>query len=368
MTIDANMNIGTAVQSQYFSRPADQRFSSLADLEASVASRRARTVDTIAPLEKTSLAKIGSSVGLQLPGAPVAVPTYHAFGQLASRLGAPAGYLRGLPTELALANLRHGMMARGDSVGEALKMMVVDPSDDEPADASPRLTAVTGETYGRIWDADVVAMVRGIVDASGGQFFCPPEWGGKAGGLYASDDDVFMFQISGGSIVDGGGERDQLHRGFYCWNSEVGKSTMGIAAFLFRQVCGNYGIHGIEQAQFLKIRHTSGGPARFAAEAGPHLQRFLESSVKPLEDSIKVAKGKALPHVDEQLKFAKDHAITRGEWARAKAHAEAEEGQFASVWDAYNGLTAAARVLAHADARADLSARAGKMLDRVTQA
>ena len=45
-----------------------------------------------------------------------------------------------------------------------------------------------------------------MVDMSGGALFNPREWGGKPGGLYASDSDCFLFFIDGGSLVDGGGE------------------------------------------------------------------------------------------------------------------------------------------------------------------
>src|SRR6476469_9509638 len=74
------------VSSEWFSRPADQRYLSLNEL--------ARTVCDRAERSRTRLA-------LMLPGSdtPVA-PTHWSFGQLASQVGAPAAYLRQLPAAL----------------------------------------------------------------------------------------------------------------------------------------------------------------------------------------------------------------------------------------------------------------------------
>lgn len=362
-TIDLS-GISSAVQTQWATRPADQRFETLDALAASVHSRRARTCDTVRELPTLDLVSSPRQpLGINLLGATTE-PTYHAFGQLASLVKAPAPYLRTLPTDLVLANLRHGLKTRGKS-DDALRFMIIDPAEDAPDDAPTELAAITSTTYGRIWDADVVAATQEIVAATGGTFYNPKEWGGKPGGLYASREDVFMFLIDGGSIVDGGGERDQLHRGFFVWNSEVGKSSMGLAAFCFRWVCGNYGIHGIEQAKLVRIRHTSGGPDRFVAEAIPALREYVNSSAKPLEQAIRKAKTVMLPPADEQLEHFRKFGITRGELAKAKMLAETEEGQFGTAWDAFNGLTAAAQMLAHVDARVDLSRRAGKYLETV---
>src|SRR5437764_645369 len=49
-------------------------------------------------------------LSLVLPGAPEPVaPTHWSFGQLASLVGAPAGYLRQLPAPIAGINLQYGL-------------------------------------------------------------------------------------------------------------------------------------------------------------------------------------------------------------------------------------------------------------------
>ena len=89
------------VSSEWFSRPADERFLSLSDLFASVKGRaersRTRTFESAAVRVEASRDNT-ERLSLVLPDAtePVA-PTHWSFGQLATLVGAPAAYLRQLP-------------------------------------------------------------------------------------------------------------------------------------------------------------------------------------------------------------------------------------------------------------------------------
>lgn len=371
--------VSSLAQRQYFSRPADQRFEDIDSLEAKVLDRRNRAIEFDTDIKRFKFANDnGTIVAVARSVDEPAVPTHYSFGQTAGLVGAPAGWLRDLgqagQTDLVVSNLNAGLALRKD---EGVKAYLVDAAD--PEEGRPELRAVTSQTYGRIWDADVVAATRRILDAHP-EFDNPKEWGGKRGGLYASDRDVFLFYIDGGSIVDGGadllngGDRDQLHRGFIVFNSEVGTSTFGIAAFLFRYVCGNHMIHGIEGTKLLKIRHTSGGPARFVNEAIPALTEYVRASAKPIETAVRAAKTLLLPAWTEGAKdnpfqsFFLAKGFTKAEIKRAKAYAEAEEGGSQTLWQVQQGFTRAARDLAFIDARTDLERRAGKLLDLVKDA
>lgn len=101
------------VSSEWFSRPADQRYLSLSQLHASVHNRtersRTRTVESAAIRVEASSGD-PERLALMLPGAAVpAMPTHWSFGQLASLVGAPASYLRQLPAPLAAINLQYGL-------------------------------------------------------------------------------------------------------------------------------------------------------------------------------------------------------------------------------------------------------------------
>ena len=103
------------VSSEWFSRPADERYLSLSDLFASVRGRaersRTRTVESAA-IRVEANRDNADRLALMLPGSetPV-VPTHWSFSQLSALVGAPAAYLRQLPAPLAGMNLQYGLTA-----------------------------------------------------------------------------------------------------------------------------------------------------------------------------------------------------------------------------------------------------------------
>lgn len=241
------------------------------------------------------------------------------------------------------------------------------------------LQAVTSTTYSRIWDADCVLAVERLVEKSGGKFNNPPAYasrrmgdaskGIERAGLYASDRDVFMFMIDGGSLLEGG-DRAQLHRGFFCWNSEVGSRVFGLTTFLFNAVCGNHIIWGMQDVNELTIRHTKNGPTRFDVEAAPLLLSYANASALPEQQAIKRAIEYIVVPQDQQKEqfevvnsFVNRHAkFTKAAVRSAIDFAKAEEGDCRTLWHVVQGLTAYARGFDFIDARVDLETRAGSLL------
>jgi len=342
---------------EWSSRPADQRFETLDDLEAMVTDRRARSSEWTVPLSKVVVSADADN-GVVVNGAVVPMrPNNWAFGQLCRAAGAPAGFLRDLTAETTAKALNEKL---ANAASDDHQFMAIERQDEM------ELASITSPTYGRVWDALLVAEVKKIVERTNGAFFNPKDWSGRPSGLYGSDRDVFMFLIDGGSIVDGGGERDQLHRGFYVWNSEVGRTSIGISTFLFRGCCGNHTIWGAEQVVEMRFRHSLRAPERLAAEMLPAIGTYVTSSVGPVEAAVKRAKAYEIPTKLEDLQaFALRFGISKLELASAVALAEREEGRCASAWELAQGLTAFARQKTWVDARVDLERRAGQMLDAV---
>ena len=129
------------VSSEWFSRPADERYLSLSDLYAVVHGRtersRTRTVESAAIRVEASRDD-AERLELMLPGsdAPIA-PTHWSFGQLGGLVGAPAAYLRQLPAPLAGINL-HGLTSHR---AEQVKLPEIE-------DGRIELRAVTVPDYG----------------------------------------------------------------------------------------------------------------------------------------------------------------------------------------------------------------------------
>jgi hypothetical protein len=243
---------------------------------------------------------------------------------------------------------------------------------------------VTSTTYGRVWDSQLVEAAMSIRERTGGRFFNPKDWSGKPSGLYASDRDVFIFLVDGGSIVEPGDDRDRMNRGVIMWNSETGDRTFGLMTFLFRVVCGNHMIWDATNVTQMIMKHSSGAPDRFASEATPRLLNYANASVAPVVDQVTRARSirlRDLVNLPGQSITATDKI--GDEWARefaarpgikglkftvsevrdALKFARAEEGQAATLWDLFNGFTASARGIEYTNDRVDLELRAGKLME-----
>jgi hypothetical protein len=101
------------VSSEWFSRPADERYLSLSELFADVRGRaersRTRTVESAA-IRVEANRDDAERLAFVLPGEESSlVPSHWSFGQLASLVGAPATYLRQLPAPLAGINIQYGL-------------------------------------------------------------------------------------------------------------------------------------------------------------------------------------------------------------------------------------------------------------------
>lgn len=367
------------VSSEWFSRPDDEKFLSLSELFASVKGRaersRTRTVESAAIRVEASR-DAAERLALVLPDAeaPVA-PTHWSFGQLASLVGAPAAYLRQLPAPLAGINLQYGLT---NHRAEQVKTL-------ETGDGRTELRAVTGPDYGRIYDHELVAAVQriagngtgdtrwkvpGVLDWSTGVYNPNVDVTKDTTTLYASDRDVFLFLVDDLNPIEAGtlpdGSPDLYFRGFYCWNSEVGAKTLGIASFFLRAVCQNRNLWGVEDFQEISIRHSKYAASRFAHEAAPALTRFADSSPAPFIEGIRAARERIVARTDEdRTDFLRKRGFGKAETAKIVETVLVEEGHPPeSVFDFVQGITALARGKPQQDARLDLEGRAKKLLER----
>jgi len=219
-------------------------------------------------------------------------PTHWSFGQLASLVGAPATYLRQLPAPLAAINLQYELTSHR---AELIKTLEVE-------DGRVELRAVTGPDYGRIYDHELVTAVQriagngtgdtrwkvpGVLDWSTAIYNPHVDITRNTTTLYASDRDVFLFLVDDLNPIEAGrlpdGSSDLYFRGFYCWNSEVGAKTLGIASFYLRAVCQNRNLWGVEDFEEITIRHSKFAASRFAHRSGTRAQsvcQFLNHAVR----------------------------------------------------------------------------------------
>jgi hypothetical protein len=368
------------VSSEWFSRPDDERYLSLSALYAAV---RARTDRATARTVETRTLRVEASrdnaerLALIVPGReePIA-PTHWSFGQMCSLVGAPAGYMRQLPAPLAGINMQHGLLSHR---AELVKTLEAD-------DGRIELRAVTGPDYGRIWDHELVAAVMKIAgEGTGDTRWKVPgllDWSTMTHNpfvevtkdtttLYASDRDVFLFLVDDAHPIEAGrlpnGDPDLYFRGFYCWNSEVGSKTLGMASFYLRAVCMNRNIWGAEGFEEMSIRHSKFASHRFAHQAAPALERFATSSPAPFLAGIRAAREQIVARKDDDREnFLRRRGFSRAETEKIITTVLEEEGRPPeSIFDFVQGITALARAKPHQDARLELEGKAAKLLSSV---
>src|SRR5262245_52816316 len=218
-----------AASHQWRNRPADERFTSLIDMQEHFDRIRAESrqcVSSTRRIEARPIELEGFEIVADKVDGPV-TPTHHAFGQVAQLAKAPAGYLRTLPAPIAADCLNYGLRFNRD---------IDDVGLLTHHNGSDMLRAATGPNYGRIWNADVLTtMVSRFGDGVTGQWKVPGEFGKdvvvtKANTtLFAGDRDMFVFLADERNRIEmpnrRGGKPGMLARGFFIWNSEVGDKT-----------------------------------------------------------------------------------------------------------------------------------------------
>lgn len=350
---------------QWASRPDDQRFTSLIELDAFVtdtaSNSRARCISTrrisVAPVENTKhrgLMAVGENGNAHL--------TNWSFGQLATLAKAPAGYLRTLPSEMAADCINHGLQYARE-VSDIGVLLYKNGGE-------PELRAATGPNYGRIWNRTITnQLVDRFGDGLTGDFRVPGEFGKAVEvnkqntTLYASDRDMFVFLADEINRIEVPNRRDgkagSLARGFFIWNSEVGSSTFGIGTFLFDYVCMNRIVWGASGYEEIKIRHTAKAPDRWLEEAAPALEAYANSSTNSITLAIEHAQAKRIDDVDAFLNKRFSRSVTSQIKA---AHMSDEQRPIETLWDAATGVTAYARSIDFQDERVMIEREGGKIL------
>jgi hypothetical protein len=352
------MDVISTVSQQWASRPNDERYLSLADLFGAVSKRRQASACYDIATEHLSVIAPDDSMELELVdaarGRHLGALNHWSFGQLCAAAGASASYLRKLPSALAAPCLEWNLS--NDAERSDAKVLT---RDDGQLTAS-----VQSPTYGRIWDAEVVSAVMSRLG---------PEWKVPAASyassnpklastLYASDRDVFLFLVNEERPIEVGNE--SLFRGIYLWNSEVGSATFGMATMLYRFVCDNRNIWGPADFREIRVRHTSGGPARFMAQAVPQLRAYADASTHETVKAINAAQNREVGRDPKSVRdWLTSKGFTKSLSDRAQANAESSGLNPRSIWGLVQGLTDEAHRIGHTNDRVDLERKAGALLD-----
>lgn len=382
---------------QWATRPAEERFWDLNEMLTATRAIHTQAREASVPLTELRVEAAGEDLRLIGKQGVPATLSHFAFGQLAARSHAPAGYLRGLPATLAAQNLNHGLKVLGNENNSKARLLFHN-------NGSLVLRAATSERYSRIWNDALVERVMEIMPD--GWRPPPARPAGIAGertrqatsadvsrlsqhlglavqegdtiapaGLCASDKDMFMFMINEENPIDDGTPHP-LFRGMMLWNSEVGDMSLGGMAFLLKGVCGNLIAHSATNVFEFNFRHVGKVQSRSNNALQIELKRYTESSSNDQEAVIKQAKVKVLgvskqDVIDAVLGFARTKKLvgmTEALLGQAYVAAEQHRDWYGvgpnTVYGMVNGLTEVSqKVTKHTDERTALDRAAGRVLE-----
>ena len=284
------------VSSEWFSRPADERYLSLSELARSVRDRaersRTRVVESGDPgrgePQRPGAAGAGAAGrGRARRADALELRPARQPGRRAGRLSAPASRAarRHQPAIRPDLPPRRADQDAGDR-GRPRRNCAPSPARTTAAStttnwsrrcsASPATAPATRAGRCRACSTGRPAIYNPRVDITK-----------DTTTLYASDRDVFLFLVDDLNPIEAGrlpdGSPDLYFRGFYCWNSEVGAKTLGMASFYLRAVCQNRNLWGVEDFEEITIRHSKYAAIRFAHEAAPaltQLRQFLAAALR----------------------------------------------------------------------------------------
>jgi hypothetical protein len=371
---------------QWATRPADQRFWTVADLHTATHhyAMQARTSSDIPYATLRTQADNGEVMLVGKTNVPAKL-THWAFGQLAARVGAPAGYLRGLPATLAVQCLNNGLAARvssGDGDEDNANLLF-------HSNGSYVCRAITSDKYSRIWNYEVAER---LLDAADNGWRTPPGWaagsddpqarratvadvfpGGivKVGdmilptGLYASDHDMFVFLVNEEARINDG-TPGGLARGVFVSNSEVGAAKLRIVKFLYRYVCGNNIVWGAKDVQEVAFKHVGNIRERSEQLFDVTMKAYANESASDLEAKIKVARSTRIAATKEEVLdtlFGKRVGSRKSLEAAYDACLPDIDGEPNTIWGWTQGATRVSQETKYTDERVEMDRVAARVLE-----
>ena len=372
--------------SQWSSRPADERFWTIADMHAACEQYRREAATARVEPASLKLEAAGDNVHLLGSTGATASLTNYSFGQLARLGGAPAGYLQGLPATLAADCANHALQKRARDDNSPLSLLF-------RRNGGVQLRAATSEKYTRIWNSLITAKlgelaeygwkvppampapVSGVgtriatTEDCGEYTLVQPGQSISPSGLYASDRDMFAFMIHPDRVVDAGGGR-KLFRGFFVRNSEVGDMAFALQCFLFDFVCFNHNVWGAEQVTEMRVRHIGHAVDSMQYGFQVELRKYLDRAAS--EDELQIAQARrfiiaATPEaVIDKLFSIRTLGVPRKtlELAQARAIENSDAyGDPKSAWGMAQGLTEVSQGASYTSERVNLDRAAGRIVE-----
>lgn len=227
----------TRANRELYRRGPDETFETLKDLHDHCRQERSYSSDvwqlphTLLPLAN------GDDLLIPLEKGEQAGMTDWSFTQLCRLAGISKDTINRLQPETATLALRD-TLPRGEKPVQLLT-------------TGKTIRSVHGVSYTRLWNAELIETIRDVAPE-----FQPPQKAMAGGtGLYCGEQDMFCFLIDPTGWIEIEGEA--FAPGFFVWNSEVGRRSLGMQSFWFQRICQNHIVwDAVEVVEFSR-KHTA---------------------------------------------------------------------------------------------------------------
>lgn len=222
------------------------------------------------------------------------------------------------------------------------------------------LRSLHGASYTRLFNADVLGVVQEFAED-----FQPPQEAFDGGtGLYCGEQDMFCFLIDPTGWTEIKGEA--FAPGFFLWNSEVGKRTVGVQTFWFQAICQNHIVWDAVEVVEFKRKHTA-----HVHESLDQIRSIVRNLVKKRDerrDGFAKVMEKAMRErlgddAEEVVKILRKHGIQNNVAKEATEMAK-RQGKF-TIFSLVDALTRMATSMQNAGDRTEADAKASQLLQLV---
>lgn len=235
------------------------------------------------------------------------------------------------------------------------------PTSDKPLQVlttDAQVRSIHGVSYTRLWNAELLDLVDEYASD-----FSPPQTAmdGISTGLYCGEQDMFAFLIDPTGWAEINGEA--FAPGFFIWNSEVGRRSLGIQTFWFQRICQNHIVWDATEVVEFSRKHTAN-----VRDGLNDIRRIIEGLVKKRDERRdgfvatlrKAAVAKLGDDANKVLEQLSKHNIPRTLSKRALELAAAD-GAF-TIFSLVDALTRLSQEVQLAGVRTELDAKIGQLL------
>ena len=331
----------TVANQELFRRTDDECFTSLDLLHEHCREQRERSNDVWQRPEEVQLSH---DLTLMIGDNPDRRLNDWSFSQLCRMAGVSKDTINRLSHKTAAKALEE-TLPRGE---KPLQLLTTDNT----------VRSVHGVAYTRLWNADLLEAVREAAPD-----FQPPQTAmdGRSTGLYCGEQDMFAFLVDplGWVEIDG----DAFAPGFFVWNSEVGRRSLGVQTFWFQKVCQNHIVwDAVEVVEFSR-KHTAN--VKNGLVEIQHLVEKLVASRDARRDSFATVLKKAMTERlgDDAEAAAKElsrHDLPKGLIKEALEIAQTQGGF--TIFSIVDALTRLSQKVTFAGDRAELDQKIGLLL------